>query len=304
MNTDRHISPAERHRIARHVTWVGFLVNLVLSLAKIAAGALGRSGAMIADGIHSFSDFVTDAVVLVFIRISSKARDDDHPYGHGKFETFATMLIGATLLAVGAGLIWSAAAKIIAVRQGEVLPRPRYLALAAAAVSILVKETLYRYTAAAGRRIGSGPLTANAWHHRSDALSSVGTLLGIAGAIFLGPRGRILDPLASFAVSLFILGVAWRLTASSVGDLLDKALPPQTEQEISECIASVAGVRSLHNLRTRRSGNDYLIEVHIRVDRTITVVASHDIASRVERAVRQRFGDNTLVTVHVEPDRP
>ena len=180
-------STEERTSAATRVTWVGFFVNLVLTSAKLAAGIIGHSGAMIADAVHSFSDFATDIVVLASFRVVGKPADKDHDYGHGKYETLATAIIGVALLLVGAGIFWGGAAKIWAsVVKGRHMAAPGYIALVAAVVSIVVKEWLYRYTVKVGRRINSQAVIANAWHHRSDAFSSIGTMLGIGGAILMG----------------------------------------------------------------------------------------------------------------------
>ena len=206
---------------------MGFFTNLILSAAKIIAGIWGRSSAMIADGIHSLSDFITDFIVIIFIKISSKNEDSDHPYGHGKFETFATMLISFALFVVAIGIFYSGSIKIYEVLNGEIIERPTYLALAMAAVSIIVKEGLYWYTITIGRNIDSPAVIANGWHHRSDAFSSIGTLIGISGAMFLGERWRVLDPITSLVVGIFIFGVAYKLARPSIQGLLEMSLPEE-----------------------------------------------------------------------------
>ena len=228
----------ERSKIARRVTWVGFFMNLALTIFKLTAGILGKSTAMVADAIHSLSDFVTDVIVIVFIGISGKAKDEDHKYGHGKYETFATLLISLALLLVGGGIMYSGIKNCIKALNGELLAEPGMLALYAALISIVLKEGLYRYTKIAGEKIDSQAVIANAWHHRSDAFSSVGTALGISGAIFLGESWRILDPLAGIVVSVFIIKVALELGMPSVHELLEKALPVATENEIVQTIVS------------------------------------------------------------------
>lgn len=292
-----------RERQAKKVTWVGFFVNMILSVAKIVAGILGRSSAMVADGIHSFSDFVTDVVVIAFIGVSSKAKDEDHSYGHGKYETFATLLVSGALLVVAAILFIQGVQKVLTSLHGEVLEQPTYLALAAAIVSIICKEWLFRYTRNVGVKIKSDVVVANAWHHRSDAFSSIGTLLGISGAMFLGEKWRILDPIACLIVSVFVCIAGVKIMIPAIRELLDHALPPEVEKEITETVMGVEGVENMHNLKTRKNGNSYIIEVHIMVNKDITITAGHNIATEVERELRGRFPGTTVMTsIHVEPD--
>ena len=283
------------------VTLLGMFVNIILFIFKLVAGILGRSGAMVADAIHSASDFVTDIVVLAFVRISSKPRDDDHKWGHGKYETLASLIIGIALFAVGVEILMDSAEKIMAVTRGDVLPRPGMIAIVAAAVSIVVKEILYQYTARKGKSLNSPSVVANAWHHRSDALSSIGTLLGIALAYFLGEKWRIADPIAAIVVAALIIKVAVELCRTSLAELLEKSLPLETEEEILSIISSTPNVYKPHNLRTRRIGSDIAIEVHIRVDGAMTVQDSHEISREIERSLRARFGEFTAVAIHIEP---
>ena len=287
----------------RRVTWIGLIANLLLSLGKVLAGLLGKSTAMLADGIHSLSDLITDVVVLVFVGVSGKERDHDHHYGHGKYETFASMLVSFVLCAVGIGIFISGIKLMLQGIRGEPIERPGYLALIAAPVSILVKEWLFRYTRSQARKTSSSVMMANAWHHRSDALSSVGTLIGISGAMFLGEQWRILDPITSMIVSVFIVKVGIDLALPSINELLEVALPKELETEIMSIIRDVPGVDDAHNLKTRKNGNTYVIDVHIRVDKTYTVLKSHNIASQVERDIRKHYGQKTYINVHVEPGR-
>ena len=287
------------------VTLVGSVVNLILVILKFAAGILGRSSAMIADAVHSVSDFATDLVVLVFIRISSKPRDEDHKYGHGKFETLATAIIGIVLFGVGLKLMWDGGGKIIGYYfRGEELTSPGIVALAAALVSIAAKEILYRYTKRVGQETASQSVVANAWHHRSDAFSSIGTALGIGGAILLGPKWNVLDPIAAVIVSVLILKVAVKLILPAMNELLEKSLPPETEKEILGIITSVPGVCDPHNLRTRRIGNHDAIDAHIRVRDAMSVFDAHQITKTIENKLRERYGDGTFIYIHVEPMEP
>lgn len=301
MKPDMQPRAERRKREIYRVTFVGLAVNLLLSAAKLAAGIVGRSAAMTADAVHSFSDLATDVVVIAFARISAKPRDAGHDYGHGKYETLATLLISLALAAVGAGILLSAVRSIRAVAEGVVLPRPGAVALVAAGVSVVVKEILYRYTVRAGRRIGSPSVVANAWHHRSDALSSLGTLAGIGCAYFLGERWRIADPIAALIVAVFIFKIAFDLIRTGLGELLEKSLPEETEQEILRIVTADPAVREPHNLRTRRIGAAIAIEVHVRVDGAMTVACSHALTVAIERRLRARFGEGTMIAIHVEP---
>jgi len=286
---------------ARKVTWVGFFFNLLLTVFKLIAGTIGKSTAMVADGVHSLSDFVTDLIVIVFIGVSGKERDADHQYGHGKYETFATLLISFALLVVAVGIFWNGITKVADVIKGEIIEQPSIIALIAALVSIVIKEGLFWYTKMAGEKINSQAVIANGWHHRSDAFSSIGTALGISGAIFLGEHWRILDPIAGIIVSLFIAKVAIDLGLPSVQELLEKSLPTETEQEIIEIINSNKEILAYHNLKTRKIGNIYAVDIHIKLDKDINFVHSHDIATDLEQKLRGRFGDKTITSIHTEP---
>jgi len=290
-----------RKRRIYRVTFVGFVVNLVLSFAKLAAGIIGRSGAMIADAVHSFSDLATDVVVIAFVRISSKPRDDGHDYGHGKYETLATIIISLALGVVGAGILVNSIRDIRVVVDGGLLPRPGLIALVAAVLSIVAKEILYRYTVREGRAVDSPSVVANAWHHRSDALSSLGTLVGIACAYFLGQKWRIADPIAALIVAVFIFKVAFDLIRTGLDELLECSLPADVEQEILQIVAADPGVREPHNLRTRRIGASIAIEVHVRMDGAMTVAQSHALTVDIEHHLRARFGEGTMIAIHVEP---
>ena len=295
------VDTSTREKEIYRVTLVGFVVNLILSAAKLAAGILGRSGAMVADAIHSFSDMATDIVVIVFAHISSKPKDDGHDYGHGKYETLATIIISLALAAVGIGILSSSIGSIRTILEGGTLPRPGAVALVAAVVSIVAKEILYRYTVRVGRRIDSPSVIANAWHHRSDALSSLGTLAGIGCAYFLGEKWRIADPIAALLVAVFIFKIALDLIRTGLGELLEKSLPADVEQEILSIVTANPEIRSPHNLRTRRIGASIAIEVHVRVDGAMSVAHSHALTVDIEHRLRARFGAGTMIAIHVEP---
>ena len=285
------------------VTLVGSAGNVVLLTFKFIAGVMGHSSAMIADAVHSLSDFITDVIVLAFVHVSAKPQDKDHDYGHGKYETFASFIIGLALIAAATGIIVSGVAKVIDWAGGKQLEAPGWLALAAAIISILVKEILFRYTAIRGKSLDSQALVANAWHHRSDALSSIGTAVGIGGAILLGSRWTVLDPLASVVVGLILVKVSVNLLRSSIGELTESSLSSEIEKEIEEIICSFPDVSEPHNLRTRRIGNRFAIEAHVRMDGNASLRAAHDRASAIEQRIRQRFGQQTHVTIHMEPTK-
>jgi len=291
----------ERNQEIYQVTLVGGVVNVVLLLFKFVAGIVGHSAAMVADAVHSLSDFVTDVIVLVFVHISSKPKDKSHDYGHGKYETLAMTLIGVALLIVAIGIIYHGAMEIVAWLNGEQLEAPGTLALWAALLSVLLKEGVYQYSMVKARQLNSQVVEANAWHHRSDALSSVGTAIGIGGAIFLGQRWTVLDPIASLVVGAFIVKVAVDLLHRGIDDLMEHSLPEDVEEEILRIVGELKGVVDPHDLRTRKIGNHYAIELHILMDGDITLREAHNKASEVENLLRARYGEHTHVAVHVEP---
>ena len=272
-----------------------------LLLFKFVAGVLGHSSAMIADAVHSLSDFITDVIVIIFVWISAIPKDKSHDYGHGKYETLAMTIIGLALLAVAIGIVYDGAEKIIAWAGGKQLEAPGMLALWAALISIATKEVVYRYTMTKSVQLNSQALRANAWHHRSDALSSIGTAVGIGGAIFLGQRWTVLDPMASVIVGLFIVKVAIVLLRDAIGDLTEQSLPEDIEEEILQLAASVPGVVEPHDLHTRRIGSHYAIELHILMNGDITLKEAHDKASEVEEVLKKKYGEETHISVHVEP---
>ena len=289
---------ATREKDIYRVTVVGSVVNFLLLVFKFFAGIVGHSAAMLADAVHSLSDFITDIIVIVFVRISAKPEDEGHDYGHGKYETLATAIIGIFLLFVGFGIFWNGASSIYRFLQGGSLQEPGILALVAALVSIVFKEVLYQYTVFKGRKLNSQAVVANAWHHRSDAFSSIGTAAGIGGAILLGDHWRVLDPVAAVIV---IMKVAVQLLIPCVDELLEKSLPVEVEDEILKTILSFPGISSPHHLRTRRIGSYCAIEVHVRMDGSISLEEAHETATAVENKLKRQFGKGTLVSIHVEP---
>lgn len=294
----------EREKYITRVTLIGSGVNFGLVLFKFVAGIFGRSSAMLADAVHSLSDFASDIIVLWCVRLAEKPEDEDHAYGHAKFETLASVAIGLILLGTGLGLLWNGVVSIVAFFQGEPLPTPTWLALLAAIISILAKEALYHYTLHAAKKINSDALKANAWHHRSDSLSSIATVLGIGGAMLAGQNWVFLDPLAAAIISLFIIGMAFSLMKPGIDELMEKSLPAQEITLIKEIIASTPGVQAWHHLRTRRLGANRAIEVHIKLDGNMPLGQAHDIATSIEKHLREALGQHTHIGIHMEPVKP
>lgn len=291
----------DRVKEVYRVTIKGSAINALLIVMKLAAGILGHSAAMLADAIHSVTDFVTDFVVMIFVKLGNKPVDKDHDYGHGKYETLASSIIAIALFGVGVLIFYSGLVKIFRAASGEPLEQPGYIALVAAVVSIVLKEWAYRFTVNVGRRLQSDAVVANAWHHRSDALSSVGTMFGIGGAILLGPRWAVLDPLAAIVVSVFIIKAAYSLIVQNMKELTDASLPENIEKDIKDIVGMEQGVSELHNLRTRRIGNAVSIEMHVRMDGSMSLYEAHAHATAIEHSLRERFGGNAYINIHFEP---
>lgn len=283
------------------VTLIGTLVNALLIVLKMLAGIFGRSSAMLADAVHSLSDFITDVVVIAFVRIAGKPSDKGHDYGHGKYETLATLIIGIFLAVAGLGLTGAGIWKIVSCIKGEVLPCPTMFALVIAVVSIVSKEWLFRYTVRKGRKLDSQAVMANAWHHRSDAISSVGTLIGVGGAMAFGVKWRILDPIAAVVVSFFIIKSGYDIVRPCLGELLEASLSDDQEHEIIRIINSIGGIEGVHRLRTRRVGNAVAIDAHALMQGDQTLSEAHRKASEAEQALRLRFGSNAIINIHMEP---
>ena len=290
-----------REREIYKVTLVGSVGNAILLTFKFVAGIAGNSSAMIADAVHSLSDFVTDILVLVFVSISAKPQDQSHDYGHGKFETIASFLIALALMAAAMGIVVSGTMKFLSWLDGNELKTPGWIALWAALLSVAIKELLYQYTMHRARKLDSQVMVANAWHHRSDALSSIGAAIGIGLAIWLGQRWTVFDPLASIVVGLMLVKVAYELLKTSMGELTECSLPEETENEIIEIILSFNDVGQLHNLRTRRIGNRIAIEAHVRMDGQLPLYVVHERATTIEQKLKERLGPTTHVSLHMEP---
>ena len=292
----------ERDKKVYRVTLMGSVVNLLLLVFKFVAGVLGHSAAMIADAVHSLSDFVTDLIVIVFVKISSKPEDADHAYGHGKYETLASCIIGLALIVVGVMMGYNATVKIVdVVRNGTELASPGIIALAAAVLSIVLKEWMFHITRKVAREVDSPAVEANAWHHRSDALSSVGTAIGIGGAVLLGSKWAVLDPIAALVVSVFIVVQAAKILSDAIGQLMEKSLPRDVEQRICEIVYEEEGTSDIHHLRTRKIGSQISIELHVRMNGYLTLREVHDKSIAIEKRLRAAFGDSTYINLHVEP---
>ncbi len=271
-----------RGRQARKITWIGFWMNSFLAVFKVLAGILGNSGAMLADGVHSLSDFFTDIIVIIGFKITEKSEDDCHNYGHDKYETLATLVISIFLVVVGFELLRSGTVKIVAVMQGSILPRPGAIALAAAVISIAGKEVLYRCTLDVGKKINSSAVIANAWHHRSDSFSSIGVFLGIGGAFVLGERWTILDPIASVVVSLLIFKVAVNIIRPAIEELVESSLKEEEVEKVKNIITNYRHVINFHKLKTRRIGTKAAIEFHLILDANSDLFSAHEVATEIE----------------------
>lgn len=292
----------QREKEIYKVTIVGALANVILLIFKFVAGIISNSAAMIADAVHSLSDFITDVVVIVFVKISSKPQDKSHDYGHGKFETLATLIIGIALLFIGLMILYNGvSATYRCIWLGEELHRPGMIAFWAAIFSIILKEAVYQYTVFKGRNLNSQAVIANAWHHRSDAFSSIGTAVGIGGAIFLGDKWVVLDPIAAIVVSVFIINVSLKIIIKSINELLEKSLPDEIENEIIKVAESFDMVKDVHDLRTRRIGNNIAIEMHLLMDGNLSLQCTHNTTELIESELRKKYGEHTHIAIHVEP---
>lgn len=286
---------------AKRVTVLSFIINCILSLGKVLTGVIGRSGAMIADGIHSLSDLITDIIVYISLRITQKPADEKHNYGHGKIETVATVMVSIALFIAGFTIGRDGIEDLIAFSQGERNAAPGLIVVIAAAVSLIVKELLFRYTISTGRKIGSEVLIANAWHQRSDALSSLGVLLGAGGAYILGSEFAFLDSAAQIVVSLFIFRAAYKILVPSLGQLADEAIDEDEIIQIKKILENNAGVLDYHHLRTRHVGSLHAVDVHILVKPDLNISDAHDISTIIEFEIKSILGKDCFVSVHIEP---
>ena len=287
------------------VTIIGTVVNLILPPIKFVAGIIWHSNALVADAIHSLSDLLSDLVIYIFLTVARKPRDRKHDYGYGKYETLATLFIAFILVVVGTFIAGSAVSTVLEYFDKGLLPeRPGAAALVAALISILLKELLFRVTRKVAIETKSDAVMANAWHHRSDAYSSIATLLGIGGAIFFEGVGLLLEPVAAFIVGFFIIKVGVDLGMPAIRALTEASLTDNIEQEILDIIRTVPEIEDPHNLRTRLIGNEYAIEVDVRTDGNRTVHEAHELTQIIEQRLRQRFGNGTHIVIHVEPRKP
>lgn len=302
MTDYQHIQPdaAQRNREEKRCTIVGMASDVCLSALKIITGILGHSSAILADGIHTIGDTMTDVLVYTMVRLSGKGVDDRYRYGRGKYETLAAFLISIILVIIALGLMVEGVKDVWNALQGETLGRPHSIVLIVGGIALIVKEGLYHYTRHKGLKTGSTALKAYAWHHRADAMSTTATLLGVAGAIFLGENWRILDPLMAIVVSVLILILAYRMGRPAVEELLEVSLPPEEQDRIADIVNGTPGVKAFHNLRTRRNGNLRVVDIHIKVDGSLTVTQSHDITRDVEQRLSNELGE-VLTNIHVEP---
>ncbi|MBI9098059.1 MAG: cation transporter [Spirochaetaceae bacterium] len=300
-NTNSSNNSKERLQQANKTTAIGAILNIGLSLAKIIAGIFGHSQAMVADGIHSLSDLGSDIVVIIGMFLASRPKDSSHNYGHGKFETLTALIIAVFLSTVGFGIGYSGITSAIGILQDDQIIKPHIVTFISAIISIIVKEGLFRYTIKKGRKINSSAIIANAYHHRSDAFSSLGAAVGIGGAILLGNKWVILDPIACVIVSLFIIKEAFHIGKISINELLEVALPEEIQEVILQTAALIPEVEKPHNLKTRRIGNISAVDLHILVDSNITVEKGHSIAHKVETAIKEKLGSEMIFSIHIEP---
>lgn len=296
MSEHAHFLKTSSAQAGRTVTLVGALINVLLILLKFFAGVFGHSQALIADAVHSISDLFTDLVVLIGLKIGRKAPDESHPFGHGRIETLASSMVGIALIATAVYLGIKSSLNIYHHTEYH----PTRLALIGASVSIILKEFLYQYTVRVGRRIKSQLIKANAWHHRSDALSSVAVLLGVAGAL-VNPSWHILDSFAALLVSFFIIKVGLDILWKTLREFTDAAPTAEVLDKINRCARSIEGVFETHDLKVRTSGGFYQMEIHVLVDGQLTVAEGHRIAQEVENCLIDEFDEIEQVIVHVDP---
>jgi len=280
----------------RRVTWVGLFVNLGLTLLKVAAGILGSSQAVLADGVHSLSDSMTDLAVIVGSHYWSRPPDAEHPYGHRRMETFVTILIGLVLLGAGIGIAWEALKTI----QEPAHKVPGWIAVFAAGVSVIANEILYRWTVRWGREVKSSAMLANAWHHRLDAISSIPAFLAVGGAILL-PSWTMLDKLGAFLVALLIVQAAFRIIWPGLKEFMDWGAPKEVCDKIRDIAQAHPGIKDAHKIRTRYQSGSIFADMHVVVDGTISVYQGHEIAEEVRTAVMSQVSEVVDVVVHVEP---
>jgi cation diffusion facilitator family transporter len=304
-NTDSsspEVLPMNMYYSGMRITYIGMAVNLVLVIIKFIAGILANSSAMIADSFHSLSDLANDFAVILGLSYQTKPADIEHTYGHGRIETVITMLMGIGIFAAGLILLINGGTKIFGFfNTGKAPVVPGLAAFATGIVSLVVKEILSKYTLRVGERIGSSSVIANARDQRSDALSSIGTVIGIGGAIILGNKWTILDPLAAIFVSVLIMNAGFKTGWRSVRELCDEAVSDEDRITVENAISEIPGVLGFHNLRTRSLGRYMTLDAHVLVDPGITVKEGHAIATKVEKAIKEAMPNAAFISIHIEP---
>ncbi|MDV0447180.1 Manganese efflux system protein MneP [Methanosarcinaceae archaeon Ag5] len=286
------------------VTVIGMIINVILTVVKVVVGFFGHSEALIADGIHSLSDLLSDIVVIVSLRISAKPGDKSHNYGHGKVETLASTVVGFMLLLAGIMIFYGGAVSIYQFLNGVPLESPTMLTFYAALASIIIKELLYQYTHRVAKKLDSTLIEVNAWHHRTDAFSSVGVAAGIGAAILLGGSWAVIDPIMAVILALYILYIAFKIIYTNVNDLAEASLGPEIHEDILQIVNGQNGVRDCHSLKTRKLGNTKAIDLHIMVDGDLSVEEADNIQTDIERCLKERFGPTTFVMIKVEKYLP
>ncbi len=293
-----------RARYARKVILIGLTCNLLLMVFKLTVGIWGKSSALVADAINSLSDSITDGVALFSFYVTGKPKDATHDFGHAKFETLSTLIIGIFLLVAAGFILWSSIGKIVSVVKGIPIERISIIALIPAAFTMAVKESLYIYTNGMAKRLDSSSLKLKAWDHRSDVFLAGGTFLGIAGAVLCGERWRVLDPLTALILGVIILKLAMPLVLESLNELLEASLSEKEEEEILRLIWEIPGIEGIHDLRTRRLGPHIAVSVHIMMKQDMPLSEAHDITMELEKRFKERFGPHSIITVHMEPADP
>ena len=295
-NTPMNMSLKQRKAETNRITLWGVAVNFVLAIIKIVGGVFGQSQALLADGIHSLSDLASDGMVLIAVKHAGEDADEDHPYGHARYETLATVALGFLLIAVAVGIAYDA---MLRLEEPSAIVEPALFTLIIAAISVISKELLYHATRVVAKKLRSSLLEANAWHHRSDAVSSIVVFIGIAGTYF---GYVLLDAIAAMLVALMIGKIGLDLSRQSMQELVDTALEPEMVEKIKQTILGIDDVRQLHLLRSRRMGHNALVDVHIQVSPKLSVSEGHHIAERVEKALKKTFEEVNDVTVHIDPE--
>ncbi|WNY27095.1 cation diffusion facilitator family transporter [Methanolapillus ohkumae] len=286
------------------VTVIGMAVNIILTIFKITTGFIGNSEALIADGIHSMSDLLSDIVVIVSLKISAKPGDKSHNYGHGKVETMASVVVGLMLLFAGIFIFYEGAVSIYKFLHGITIESPSMFTFYVALASIIIKELLYQYTHRVAKKLDSELIEVNAWHHRSDAFSSIGVAAGIGAAVLLGGFWVILDPIMAVTLALYILYIAFKIIYSNLNDLAEASLSPDVNEEILKIVSGQNGVQDCHSLKTRKLGSSKAIDIHIMLDGNLSVEEADSIQTEVEKCLKDRFGANTFVMIKVEKYLP